>query len=187
MTELRLNLGSFNQSDRIKQISAIFNSVNWFSNVGSDASDSIKRLVYQHLDRLGCTANSIRVVADIRSLEDYIKNKFDPHWMEAENAAYQDLLGKINESQITTSLDEVMPQIVTQLSSAVLNYSENRLPVRDRFLARVAAGSATETCYRYAMEIALDSSEPGTFASKFEVFRMGRWPLCLSKQQYIIY
>ncbi len=187
MTELRLNLGSFNQSDRIKQISAIFNSVDWFSNVGSDASDSIKSLVHQHLDRLGCTASSIRVVSDIRSLEDYIRNKFDPDWMEAENAAYQDLLGKVNESQITTSLDEVMPQIVTQLSSAVLNYSENRLPVRDQFLARVAAGSATETCYRYAMEIALDSSEPGTFASKFEVFRMGRWPLCLSRQEYIIY
>ena len=187
MTELRLNLGSFNQSDRIKQISAIFNSVDWFSNVGSDASDSIKRLVYQHLDRLGCTASSIRVVSDIRSLEDYIRNKFDPDWMDAENAAYQDLLGKVNESQITTSLDEVMPQIVTQLSSAVLICADNRLPVRDRFLARVAAGSATETCYRYAMETALDSSESGTFASKFEVFRMGRWPLCLSNNKYIIY
>ncbi len=107
--------------------------------------------------------------------------------MEAENHAYQDLVGRSNESQISRSLDNVLTQIVTQLSSAVLRLAENRLPGCDPFLVRVAAGSATETYYRYAMETAIDSNESGTFTSKFELFQMGRWPLCLSNSQYIIY
>lgn len=187
MTESRANSDSLNRSDRIEQISTKFNSVDWFGNVGMDVSESIGRLISQHLDGLGCTANSIRVVGDIQSLEDYIRNDFDSDWMEAETFAYQDLVEKTNESQISRSLDQVLTQIVAQLSSAVLKSAENRLPGSDRFLVRVAAGSATETCYRYAMESALESSESGTFATKFELFRMGRWPLCLSNKQYIIY
>ncbi len=187
MTELGPNSDSLDRSDRINQISTLFNSVDWFGNVGMDASDSINHLVNQHLDGLGCTAKSIQVVGDVRILEDYIRNKFDPNWMEAENHAYQDLVGRSNESQISRSLDKVLTQIVTQLSSAVLRLAENRLPGCDPFLVRVAAGSATETCYRYAMETAIDSNESGTFTSKFELFQMGRWPLCLSNSQYIIY
>ncbi|MDE0309467.1 MAG: hypothetical protein OXI60_06505 [Acidiferrobacterales bacterium] len=187
MTERKANSLALGAGERIRQMPVLFESVDWFSNVGTEASDNIKQLVNCHLDGLGCFAESIRIVGDVHTLEDCIRNEFDSDWMDAETDAHDELVGKTKESQTSTSLDRVLTHIVTQQSSAILEYAQNRLPGCDRFLSRVAAGCATETCYRYAMETAVDPRGPRTFARKFELFRMGRWPLCLSNGQYILF
>lgn len=187
MTESKSNSDPTNNRYSFEDLVAEISSVEWFENVGSAVPDRIRFLVDKYLAGLGCTTDSIRMVRDVRQLEDCIKNNFDPTWMAAESTAFNNLLDQFDQSKYDETFNVEVQQVISNLSSRILMLADNRLTGSNRYLARVAAGSAAETCFRYVLESTVDNRKSKTFTSKFEMFQMGRWPLCLSNGSYLIY
>ena len=187
MSEASLNVVAPIYSDVFERVFSEIESVNWFTNSGLQSIEEVQPYAYQYLCGLGFSTRLVHIEADARKLEDYIKYRFDTDWIDAESATHQKLVDSVRRTNYGEALDHLVKQIASSLSSRVLLSAENQLAGSDKYLARVAAGSATETCFRYALESISSPDASNVFASKFEIFRLGRWPLCISNDKFIIH
>lgn len=187
MADIKSNSGSLLKNGNFQELVAEISSVQWFDNVGSEVADGTKCLIQGYLAGLGYVADSIQLVSDASHLQDCIKNRFDPNWMTAESNAFKNLLEEFDHSDNDSSFNDALHRTISELSTRILTLADHRLLCPDRYLARVAAGSAAETCFRYVLESTLSCGQSKLFTSKFKIFQLGRWPLCFSEGSYIIY
>ena len=187
MSEASQDLTAPIRTDLFEQIFSRIESINWFARTGLKSTDEIEPYADQYLSGLGFSTDLIQVEDDVRKLEDYIKYRFDEVWIDAESRAHRDLNESIRSSGYEEALDHLVKRVASELSSRVLYSAGNNLAGANKYLVRVAAGSATETCFRYALEAISSPESSNVFTSKLEMFRLGRWPLCLSGGKFIIH
>ena len=134
MTESKSNSDPTNNRYSFEDLVAEISSVEWFENVGSAVPGRIRFLVDKYLAGLGCTTDSIRMVRDVRQLEDCIKNNFDPTWMAAESTAFNNLLDQFDQSKYDETFNVEVQQVISNLSSRILMLADNRLTGSNRYL-----------------------------------------------------
>ena len=162
-------------------------SIDWFCRVGNREQEWEKKLVSEYLSELGLKDYPIRHVFDANEVKDYLTRGYDPEWAEAEEDSYQNLLPMIGNFDSLSANQYPMKMITEKISNHVMDCANRQLNKSDKYLARVGAGCAIEAVYRYLLETIVKPGVAGCFTRKIEIFGMGKWPLCVSNGQFVMY
>ncbi len=162
-------------------------SIDWFSRIGQPKTDSDSSYVLKFLHSLGVTTSEIQYVATVQEAEDCIKNQFDPRWDSLENEYRQSLLDCVNSYGLTEHVEKILKYILDRTTDRIMNCADERFGDYDQYLPKVGAGSALEVCYQFALEKVVARENRNTFTKKFEIYKIGRWPLCLSGPKFVIF
>lgn len=162
-------------------------SIDWFCRVGNREQEWGKRLVSEYLSELGLKDYPIRCVFDADEVKDCLTKEYDPEWVEAEEYSYQNLLRIIGDSDSLSANQYPMKMITEKISNKAMDCANRQLKHSDKYLARVGAGCAIESAYRCLLETIVNPGVAGCFTRKIEIFGIGKWPLCVSNGQFVMY
>ena len=162
-------------------------SIDWFCRVGNREQEWEKKLVSEYLSELGLKDYPIRCVFDADEVKDCLTREYDPEWVEAEEDSYQNLLRMIGDSDSLSANLYPMKMITEKISNQAMDCANRQLKHSDKYLARVGAGCAIESAYRYLLEAIVKPGVAGCFTRKIEIFGIGKWPLCVSNGQFVMY
>ena len=162
-------------------------SIDWFCRVGNREQEWGKRLVSEYLSELGLKDYPIRCVFDADEVKDCLTREYDPEWVEAEEDSYQNLLRMIRDFDSLSANQYPMKMITEKISNQAMDCANRQLKHSDKYLARVGAGCVIESAYRYLLETIVNPGVAGCFTRKIEIFGIGKWPLCVSNGQFVMY
>ncbi len=176
------------QSDElIAEVLEYVQTINWFSRIGEPTTGSDSVSVSDYLDQAGIDCDKIRYVRTDKEAVDCIKSQFDPNWFLIEEKNRERLRDFVTSHDLNDAVESYLKRILDQIAEHVMNLANERLGNFDRYLPKVGAGSALETSYLYALEMVAARNHSRVFLRKIEIFERGRWPLCLSRNQFVVY
>jgi len=161
--------------------------VDWFSNAGRSQCDNASRLAVRYLNLLSLGDCRIRYAENADDVTDCLSRKFDPEWAAAEEQSYQRLIREIGTVDAISAQAVEFKRFLTEIALATNSAAMCHIGGKDPYLAKVAAGCAMETGYRFLLESATKTDSNACFTVKLEIFELGRWPLCLSSGSFVIY
>ncbi len=178
---------SVQSAELIDDVLDYVQSINWFSRIGEPATDSDSASVSDYLDLVGIEFEGIRYVRTHAEAVDCIKNQFDSNWFLMEGRNRERLRDLVKSQNLNDAVESYLKLILDQITERVMHFANERLCDYDPYLPKVGAGSALESSYLYALEMAAGEEHSKVFLRKIEIFQRGRWPLCLSRNQFVVY
>ena len=169
-----------------KRITRLRN-IDWFCHVGSDSAAAETPTVERYLNKLGLSKFPVRYAKDTGDVFRCLTQHFDREWLDAEKRSYQRL---IRQSGIDDAFDNQAVEyerLLTEIGLLTARQAAKHIVSEDAYLIKVAAGCAMETSYRYLRETQAGIESQGCFTAKLEIFALGRWPLCLSGESFVLY
>ena len=161
--------------------------INWFSRLGGDGSDLESRLVDECLEKLDLPPHPVRYAQTVEDVQDCLDHSFDANWLDAEERAYKNISGQAHVDRLLLDNHAQTKFLLTVVADKSASCAQQAIGVSNPYLAKAAAGSAMENCYRFFLETLIDDESRYYFASKLELFRLGRWPLCISNGFFVLY
>ena len=165
-------------------------SVGWFKRVGTPPRIWEQSDVEKYLRILGFREIKVRFVHNLQEVEERVSMEFDERWKHAEFSQAQRLHDEWSENR-EYGASFVFRRMFDAIFDPIIEQAKDRMSSVDSYLSRVAAGSAAETSFLYALESigdAFDLTHTCTaFTQKFKIFENGRWPLCLKDGVFSVY
>lgn len=153
----------------------------WFAAVGEPLSSPERTVAERYLSALGCAALPVRPVAGWAEAASLAQDPgWDRDWWAREDAERQRLLDAaipaFGEDETLAALTAVTNRATAVVLGAA-SVSAARAGIADPYLARVAAGAATQAAYQGALATLAGAGPGHAFALKFDLFGGGRWAL----------
>lgn len=173
-------------SQRLSEVLSRLELIDWFSRVGQRADELDRSRVKAYLRALGCAGFKIKFVNDLDAVKTCTKEIYDPSWLAIEDNFRFQLTDSVDLSELDV-INRSLRTVIDPMSERVMQAAKNKLATDDLQILKVAAGSAIEACYQYALEFALSSTSQGVFDSKITIFAQGRWPLTTAEERFHVY
>jgi hypothetical protein len=163
-----------------KQFAAELSTIPWFTSVGRPLSDGLLESCARYLaaiDRGGLAVRRVESWQDAAVIAG--DPSWDRSWWDREEDDRRDLLAQIEGAKGGTVVEALIPIVdaagnaAEEAASTALAHSHDA----DPYLARVAAGAATQAAYQAGLALIAEAGRDHPFALKFAIFAAGRWPL----------
>lgn len=161
--------------DALEALARQIPRVSWFAAAGLPLTGADRAEAMAYARALGFPG--VPVAAAVASWPDAkrIANSADATaWWDAEDRIAKDLAP--SERARLAALTRV-----TDAASAAVHGAASvamaRAGIADEYLARAAAGAATQACYHAALALMAHTGDDHPFAIKFRLYEGGRWPL----------
>jgi len=189
--ELEEILGQLPTLVRLRQFAARLSAINWFHRVGEPFDPALKETAQTYLDLLGFPQASILPVRDWQEAADLAESPdFDtPSW-QAEELIRVNLearaLDSLDPEAIAVALAHVNSILSKSIRMATLDIAA-LWDIQDTELLTAAAGSVHQTCQLCALAILCELDEDTPLTVKFELYRMGRWPISITGASFNLF
>jgi len=154
--------------------------VSWFAAVGEPLSEAERDDAAGYLAGLDYKRVAVMAVAGWAPAATLTRDVRADEWWQREEAARRALLdrvaGALGEARAVTALTRVTDK-ASEIVLGAAAIATTRALVADPYLARVAAGAATQAAYQGALALLAEAGDDHPFAAKFRLFTAGRWPL----------
>lgn len=147
--------------------------VSWFAATATPLTDADRADGVAYAAALGFGA--IRI-APVTSWPEARRIAMSPNaapWWDTEDRLVKALAPDPALIPALTRVTDAASAVVHGAASIVLT----RAGIADGYLARAAAGAATQGCYHAALALAAQAGDQHPFAIKFRLYEAGRWPL----------
>jgi len=153
----------------------------WFAAVGEAVSAAEIEDARRHVAGLGYRDLPVAAVGDWPAAASLTRDPaWDAGWWQKEEALRARLLdeagAEIAEVRVLAALTRVTDKAGAVVMGAA-SVATARAGVADPYLARVAAGAATQAAYHMALVVLTGGAADHPFAAKYRLYRAGRWPL----------
>jgi hypothetical protein len=163
----------------------------WFNSVGQPLSEGEREESLLYLQGLGATHDNCLTLAN---WEDAAALAAKPNWhapyWERERAEERRLFELASQQH---SADALLLRLANLMQgSATLFHSSAsvacaRAGIVDEGIAHAASGAAAQCLHQYGLVSITGQGEAHFFAAKFRLFLAGRWPLCVTTEQFFVF
>ena len=163
----------------------------WFNSVGQPLSEVDREECALYLQGLGAAHDNCVTPT---SWEQAAALAAQPNWhaayWERERAEERRLFELASQQH---SADALLLRLANLMQgSATLFHSPAsvacaRAGIVDDAIAHGAAGAAAQCLHQYGLTSITDQGETHFFAAKFRLFLAGRWPLCVTADQFFVF
>lgn len=176
---------------RVRDFAKTLSHINWFTRVGETFEAEDLKNAQDYLDRLGFPDVAILPVEDWEQAADLAESPdFDTLSWEAEEQLRADLENHVLEQIDVDALSVVLThlsQIVSMETKAATQNVAALWDIEDEQLLTAATGMALQTCHMYALGLLSDQDEDFPIYGKFELYKLGRWPIGITGSSFNLF
>ena len=179
-----------NSLKNIETFSSTISNIPWFTKIGEKIKDNHKIFISNYIKFFNKNINTYNVgtwkeAISLLNSEKWNKGLWEKEEKEKINL-YNFTFNKYPQENLFKKLNKV-----TKESSKILENCNfkglNNNDLNYEYYSKVAAGSAALACYQMALAIAANKNDQHIFVSKFELFRLGYWPLIITDNTFNIF
>jgi len=175
----------------LNQFGSRLSTTPWFKTIGEPLSDKALDLAHQFTGNLGFPDATPLLISDWTEAAEAAEalDWNNPSW-EAEEALRADLTMRATDLMGEETLEIAMMSL-QQLASPIIEEhikeAALHLGIQDETFTRAAHGAAIRALYLAALVLVCGEEEEHPFATKYQLFEMGRWPLDIFGQSFNIF
>ena len=160
-------------TDALDALARAIPRVSWFAATATPLTDADRADGVAYAAALGFGAIRIAPVASWPEARHIAMSPNAAPWWDTEDRLVKAMAPDPALLPALTRVTEAASAVVHGAASIVLT----RAGIADSYLARAAAGAATQGCYHAALALAAHAGDRHPFAVKFRLYEAGRWPL----------
>lgn len=176
---------------RIRDFTKSIARTNWFSDVGTPLSASVRHAAQAYLDSLGFPDLAIVPVRDWAEAAELAENPdFDTESWQAEEQMRAHFETQALEHADPDALSVALNHLHTVITASAEQAIEDAAAlwdITDDELLTAALGAAHQTCHTYALGLLSEDLDEQSITPKIQLFQMGRWPISITGASFNLF